>query len=399
VLSVQALAVKADSSNHEGWALCTDVPPAPYPGQVLKLTLISTPGVGYGLKMKDYLPGEPIVSGFTIVEGVPPPAMNAGVRIGSIVMEVNGRPTKNIDDVKNAVRSRGGSAADFCLFYPDRTRIAMESLDNPHLDSIVVSEDEWIPNEFALGSVPIWTHPSFVDALADPYAAKAQRRKLCAPGIHALHHTVMLVKSALEHLNKIFNGASSTLLGASSIMQGVIDLISTFPAYSARTAQFRSYLAGFVDKIAGMTPGDTLAFPGGWSRPVGHDAGGRLAAVESNAILFVLHCRHNDTFCLAVCNSGEGSEYHAVTPDREVGGELLRALSFALYDIPAQKIRDSAFWFAMLEMQVYPDDNNGPGRMYEQLLPYLNRRCDCSPMRYHMLLPLTYGGWVLPGHC
>ena len=53
--------------------------------------------------------------------GEPPPAMNAGIRIGSIVLQVNGSPIKSIDDIRAAVRGRGGSVADFCFFLPERS--------------------------------------------------------------------------------------------------------------------------------------------------------------------------------------------------------------------------------------------------------------------------------------
>ena len=108
-----------------------------------------------------------------------------------------------------------------------------------------------------------------------------------------------------------------------------------------------------------MAEGDTLFIPGGWAKPnkeqtreraASQTVGARgaepvLAAstsvrknVSSSAVLFVLNCRPGNTFSLALCNSTEGTNYHPSAPDRHNGGDVVHAVSVALYDIPRARL-------------------------------------------------------------
>ena len=43
-------------------------------------------------------------------------------------------------------------------------------------------------------------------------------------------------------------------------------------------------------------------------------------------------------------------------------------------DIPKERAIDGSVWFLLFRQMVYPDKHNGPAALYEQLLPYLNKR-------------------------
>lgn len=46
-------------------------------------------------------------------------------------------------------------------------------------------------------------------------------------------------------------------------------------------------------------------------------------------------------------------------------------IGFALGAIPGWRILDPSFWFALLRLQASTQRSNGPGALYEVLLPYL----------------------------
>ena len=90
------------------------------------------------------------------------------------------------------------------------------------------------------------------------------------------------------------------------------------------------------------------------------------------------------------------TEYHVCRP-AEGSGELEKTLSYTLCkdliplrfactrvadlksinvadDIPKERAIDGSVWFLLFRQMVYPDKHNGPAALYEQLLPYLNKR-------------------------
>ena len=126
---------------------------------------------------------------------------------------------------------------------------------------------------------------------------------------------------------------------------------------------FHESLVTIVAKVHQMAAGGVLIFPGGWSR-----------GEEGHVLLYILHkYRGKDGFSFTVVNTGEGVEYHAckINPDTT---EPLTNLSLTVENVPAHHVADSAFWFFLFRMQVYPDEVNGPQLLYEKLIPFLGGR-------------------------
>ena len=110
---------------------------------------------------------------------------------------------------------------------------------------------------------------------------------------------------------------------------------------------FHESLVTIVAKVHQMAAGGVLIFPGGWSR-----------GEEGHVLLYILHkYRGKDGFSFTVVNTGEGVEYHAckINPDTT---EPLTNLSLTVENVPAHHVADSAFWFFLFRMQVYPDEVN-----------------------------------------
>lgn len=221
---------------------------------------------------------------------------------------------------------------------------------------------------FALGmtSGPVWQHPSFVDAVADLGTMESGSAN---PGNDAMAHSISLVSTALQQMSQ---DAASKIPGAirdtASVLATAAELTQRLPAGSSDSERFQQWLSDITTRVNHLIVGGTLMCPSGWSR----------TPTDSSNVVIVLHRHNGSSYSLAVCNNGEGGEYHSVAPDLTNGGELLRSQSFVLDDVAKEIVTDSAFWFVLLRQHVFPDSTNGPVELYETILPMLNRRPLCT---------------------
>lgn len=236
---------------------------------------------------------------------------------------------------------------------------------------------------FSMGmsSGPIWEHPSFPEAVADVQApmaaADSSGIKSCAPGIEAMCASLQLLVAGMSRLCQESRGTPSAVRETCTAFTSAVELATSVPAAGGPAAaeKFVSFLRVLLTRVHNLIPGGTMICPAGWCRPAAPTEGGPPESkIEGHAILVVLHRSHENKYALAVCNCGEGAEYHVVGPDPINSGELLRSQSFALEDIDKAVIADSSFWFALLRPLIFPDAVNGPEVLYEVLLPYLNRK-------------------------
>ena len=220
-----------------------------------------------------------------------------------------------------------------------------------------------------------WQHPSVLELFAETYVPKQIRESYDGEkrGFQNMRSSIQLVTDGLLQLSTEFSKSESGR-GCSAVAQTLDtfrnsrQLFDSFPACSDDGNAFHEFLGRLVMSINAMSCGSSLLIPGGWStggaRPDGW--------TPHVALLFVLHRRFNDTFSLAVCNNGDGSEYH-ITRVCERSAQLLKNLSYVLYHIPRARVADSAIWFMILRPLVYRG-RNGPSVLYEALLPYLNQQ-------------------------
>jgi hypothetical protein len=68
----------------------------------------------------------------------------------------------------------------------------------------------------------------------------------------------------------------------------------------------------------------------------------------------------------------QGMKYHPYTLD--YAPEVQYKLVLVVDDVPMNKLLDSSFWFMLLRIQVWPNDNHSAALLYETLLPYLSAK-------------------------
>ena len=125
--------------------------------------------------------------------------------------------------------------------------------------------------------------------------------------------------------------------------------------------------------------GDYVILPGGWTRKDGGHAVMHIliltkvascGAAEGRSL--ALAALDGRTFTFVTCNSGDGLNFHPSSPvnnDCEVKKTYRTGL--AVPDVPAWRLQDPSFLFALLKLQVRPEKSNKPECFYEVLLPYL----------------------------
>jgi len=269
----------------------------PAPGIQVDCRLSKASSGGFGLQMKQL--DQLTVVGYTpMPDGSNPPAA-AQVAIGCVLLGVNGKRVKRMAELKRALQEAGQPWADFSFFLATHVKEAHETLAFP-LKTAVLGEGEGSPDR------PAWEHPAVLDLLASPFVPKALRKSNEKEGLTQLLGSIRLVTDALQQLADESSGRSRAMQHALEAFGRSSSLLSSFPAHLFGTAdnkRFHSYLQQFVAEIIHMERGSSRIFPGGWCTPSSADGRPPLHV----ALLFVIHLSHDDTYSLAVCNSGKGS--------------------------------------------------------------------------------------------
>ena len=244
---------------------------------------------------------------------------------------------------------------------------------------------------FALGGKSaVWQHLSFVDALADPIAARGRRS-----GLEPLLRTMRLIGCCLAP--KADEGQPS-LAGtwAPDVQRSWHDATALTESLSQCKPDMKELhvvIESWMNRVLSLRKdGSPAIFPVGWRR--------KHAGQETEtAMLGVLSKVGRARYSLAVCSSGtnEGAaEYLATIPDKIHGGELLRSRrcvcsrfahvfltfcsrfahvrSLVIESIPAVRIEDSTLWFLLFRPAVFASASNGPQLLFERVLPYLGER-------------------------
>jgi hypothetical protein len=489
--------VRGDGDQIVNTDFCRDAestaPQQPYDGEVKCLRLRKIPGLGFGLKFKEHLEHPMVVDYSRLSNGAHPPAIAAGVKLGSFLLSVDGALVNSMGDVIAALQKNGTNEADFGFFRP---KYIADSMDDPFFKEFGTSIAAYsVPvlslmtytqsqqegrdqtgggspgggdmmslmgdpqlrqgmgkamgnkevreattrvakaqaagqpvdpkdlillatNQDAQGAMkaaatndavsdagmraltgqqaqtnapgdsagtsesagratgiismvtslagPLWYHPSFVDALADSFASKPARMRACPPGPANLYASCDLVAQALRQI-----ASTSRCPGLRQTAQAFsqsLSYISDLPTFSKDGDKLCQYLQRVNMLVSEMDFGQSIILPTGWARPAGPPN-----QFDATAMVLVVHRRPTGLFSLAVCNTGEGSDYHPVGADGATG-ELRHSCSLALYDIPPELVRNTAVWFLIFRMLVYPSKRNGPAELYEKILPMLNKR-------------------------
>lgn len=119
------------------------------------------------------------------------------------------------------------------------------------------------------------------------------------------------------------------------------------------------FMSRFSADVRALAPGDFLLRPGGWRRRNG-----------GHVIIFVILRHAGDTFSLAVCNTGGGTQYHPASSAAYPKGSKVRA-ALNIPDIPLTRLTSPAFLYMLAKMELVRREENSAESLYEVLLPYL----------------------------
>ena len=121
---------------------------------------------------------------------------------------------------------------------------------------------------------------------------------------------------------------------------------------------FAAFLGSFRSKLRALQPGERMPFCGGWmSKGGGH------------ALMFVAERQENGCFALAICNTGQGVNYHP-----KIQGDYPKTkhrCAIRIKDIPYEQFLDEGVWYLFHKIMVFPEKEHGPEMMYEVILPHL----------------------------
>jgi hypothetical protein len=333
------------------------------PGSQVDCRLTKAGAGGFGLELMQ-LNGLTVIGYKKLADGSLPAAA-AQVPIGSVVLGVNGQLVSTLAQCQEILKQSGQPWADFSFFLAEHVKHAHESLQFPGKAAVLSGAAE--NNE----GRPLWEHPAALDLFASPFVSKPLRKQNEKQGLSMLFGSLQLVTGALEQLAAEANHQSQAVQHARDAFTRSASLLTSFSENLFGTedpTRFHRFLQDLVTEVLRMERGSSRVIPGGWCTPPKKEGSPPVHV----ALLFVIHLHYDDTYSLAVCNSGKGSEYHVCRP-AEASGELDKTLSYSLYDIPKTRVIDSSIWFLIFRQMVYPDKNNGPAALYEQLLPYLNQ--------------------------
>ena len=198
-----------------------------------------------------------------------------------------------------------------------------------------------------------WRQGAFLDLFADVTlrAPPVARPEL---GADNLAESLMVLCGGLERLeaSPMLNARQqSAVRRAAELARGAARLCSRLPLSKrkevrreAAAATFERWLEVIVHDIEELDAGEMLAVPVAWPAE-GPD--GRVRG--EHACLLVVQRRDTaagDDLSVAVCNTGDGAEYHPWRPASDTA-QPQRARAVALHEISRSRLTCSAVWFAM----------------------------------------------------
>lgn len=253
--------------------------------------------------------------------------------------------------------------------------------------------------QFSLGQDPIWATGSFADAFFDGFLENNDPNT--GMSVKSLMAPLAVLSTALERVISSCRLSSfkpddrvklQTLL---SRLHECTELTIRCPAQTKSVETLYEYIQDLTQRVRGMSDGEVMIIPGGWSRLLPKEKKRQLSnskdkddtsaqapdedQVDVKILMLVMEII-SGTCRLTVVNTGEGIDYHAATyvgesaePGRDPP-QVRHSFTFSLDNIPLVRLTDSAFWFALFRGLVFPHEQNGPQLLYETLLPYLNDR-------------------------
>jgi hypothetical protein len=124
---------------------------------------------------------------------------------------------------------------------------------------------------------------------------------------------------------------AAALSEARQALVGLGDLALGCPAGSCDNARFLGWLGQIVERVRNIPRGRSLLLPGGWCTKTG-----------GHPLVYTVH-RKDNTYSLAVSNTGDGLEYHPTEADPLFDGFRVMH-TVQLDDIEPGVLLDSSSW-------------------------------------------------------
>ena len=219
------------------------------------------------------------------------------------------------------------------------------------------------PDEGAEGAAgdpgAVWRNGAFAGEFGDAFIADTDLEGgHSGPAITQLLTVVRAVLEArlsecsllTEADGAIVRGVADGLEGAAAIEEDKGD--------AKAFDNFATFLSTWMAKLRALQPGERLPFCGGW---MGKGGG--------HALMFVAEREEDGSFALAICNTGQGVNYHP-----KIQGDYPKTkhrCAIRIKEIPAEQFLQEGVWYLFHKMMVFPEKEHGPEMMYEVLLPHL----------------------------
>jgi hypothetical protein len=236
-----------------------------------------------------------------------------------------------------------------------------------------------LPNkaEFVFSEGVIWDQPFFVDLLLDSFVDRVEGRGTLQLPVQFM--TEILQSMPAQCASWLPPIGEQILTQLISLIQGLSMFSQALPARTKNDEKLLEFISDLRNHISVMVKGTFMLLPGGWSSERGPD----------QTLIYILE-RKGDSFSFGICNTGgPGLEYHPITGEATV--DIRYKMALVIDDIPAYRVTDSAFWYILYRMQVYPGPHQAQF-IYETLLPWLNGKTFTSSVLaiqlelYHLLL-------------
>lgn len=210
-----------------------------------------------------------------------------------------------------------------------------------------MSSRTYLSNAFAMGTEPIWQHPSFTDMFLDSYLDERTRRSdLDSNAFRRLHGSLEFFERGLLQLTSEPSMAKLAV-HISELHRIVADSSVVFRNIpdGDNPQAIVSFLKLVVDRVTGLRQGQMVLLPAGWVTPK-----------ESTGALLVVQ-RLTSCFTVALCNTGDGIVYHPSQAECSPP-KVNVAFSVVLDRVELTKLSDSSWWYLLYSQIIFPKDTH-----------------------------------------
>lgn len=205
-----------------------------------------------------------------------------------------------------------------------------------------------------------WRSGAFAGHFCDSYVKDTSME-----GGHVAKEMPMFMNNLLNTIQSAqYNDLATCIPDTKEVMRPVVETLQHIAVVDNLLNQvchgdLSVFLPLFVKKLEELPiRGSGMAFSGGW---VDQDGG--------HAIAIIVFKDSAETYSVATCNTGEGSEYHPSIPTET--GKTKTRTAICCSSVLRDRILDLEFWAVFFNVRNNPSDINRPEAWYDVMLPHL----------------------------